>query len=340
MKRRSALPCALIAFAALLSVLVPTSTVRAEEEPQPFPQWLDDLRAEALTKGISQQTVTVALGNVELVPRVIELDRKQPEFTLTLAEYLEKRVTEDIVAEGKELLAENRKLLAKVQAKYGVQPRFLVALWGIETKFGKYTGTFGVIPALVTLAYDDRRKDKFRAELFDALRIVDQGDVEAAAMTGSWAGALGQNQFMPSVFLKYAVDFDGDGKRDIWNSLPDMFGSAANYLSQSGWKGDETWGREVQLPPDFDHSLADPFDHHHSDGDMRKTLQEWGDLGVRRADGGPLPARDLSASLIEPDGSSGKAYLVYDDFRVLLTWNPAFLFAVTVGTLADRLEEE
>ena len=328
-----------MAFCALLGMFA-AGAARADEEPQPFPQWLESLRAEALTKGISQQTVEIALGDVELVPRVVELDRKQPEFTQTLADYLEKRVTDDIVAQGKALLAENRELLAKVHAKYGVQPRFLVALWGIETKFGKYTGSFGVIPALVTLAYDDRRKDKFRAELFDALRIVDSGDVEAAQMTGSWAGAMGQNQFMPSVFLKFAVDIDGDGKRDIWNSLPDIFGSAANYLSESGWKGDETWGREVRLPPHFDHALADPFDHHHSGGDMEKTLSEWQILGVRRADGGPLPMRDLSASLIEPDGPDGKAYLVYDNFRVLLTWNPAFLFAVTVGTLADRIGED
>lgn len=340
MKRRSARSNALRAFGALLCFLTASCAARAETELEPFPAWLDNLRAEAVAEGISQQTVDVALADVELVPRVIELDRKQPEFTQTLAEYLEKRVTDDLVAQGKELLAANGKLLARVQAKYGVQPRFLVALWGIETKYGKYTGSFDVIPALVTLAYDNRRKDKFRAELFDALRIVDRGDVEAAQMTGSWAGAMGQNQFMPSVFLKFAVDFDGDGRRDIWNSLPDMFASAANYLSESGWKGDETWGREVQLPPHFDQSLVDPFDHHHSNGDMRKTLSEWQALGVRRADGGALPSRDLSASLIEPDGPDGAAYLVYDDFRVLLTWNPAFLFAVTVGTLADRIGDD
>jgi membrane-bound lytic murein transglycosylase B len=314
---------------------------RAEtEQPQePFPQFLDGLRSEALSRGISQKTVDVALTDVELVPRIIELDRQQPEFTQTLADYLAKRVTDEVVAQGKQNLAENRERLAAVYAKYGVQPRFLVALWGIETKYGKYTGTFGVIPALVTLAYDNRRRDKFREELFDALRIVDSGDLELSQMTGSWAGAMGQNQFMPSVFIKFAVDGDGDGKKDIWNSKADVFASAANYLSQSGWKGDQTWGRPVKLPHGFDITLADPFDRQHDHNAFKKKLSEWRKLGVRRADGVALPGRDLEALLILPDGPDGQAYLVYDNFRVLMTWNPAFLFAVTVGTLADRLED-
>jgi membrane-bound lytic murein transglycosylase B len=301
-----------------------------------FAAWLQDLRAEALSRGISQPTVEAALTDVELVPRVVELDRKQPEFTQTLSEYLTRRVTDELVATGRQVLAENRALLAKVEAAYRVQPRFLVALLGIESKYGEVTGGFGVIPALVTLAYDDRRKEKFREELFTALTIVDRGDIELSQMTGSWAGAMGQSQFMPSVFIKFAVDFDGDGKRDIWNSKADIFASAANYLAQSGWKGDETWGREVKLPPGFDVSLANPFDHQH--GDMSKPLSEWEGLGIRRAGGGALPARDLAAELILPDGPEGAAYLVYENFRVLLTWNPAFLFAVTVGTLADRLD--
>lgn len=330
--------CGVIVF--LLAGGVARAQEAAPDQPQqPFDAWLDDLRSEALSRGISQATVTAALTDVEPVPHVLELDHKQPEFTQTLSDYLTKRVTDDLVGQGRELLRENGAILARVQAKYGVQPRFVVALWGIETKFGRYTGTFGVIPALVTLAYDNRRKDKFRAELFDALEIVDRGDIELTQLTGSWAGAMGQTQFMPSVFKKFAVDFDGDGRKDVWNSKADIFASAANYLSQSGWKGNQTWGREVTLPADFDVSLADPFDRQHSHADYRKSLSEWQALGVRRADGGPLPSRDLSALLILPDGPGGHAYLVYDNFMVLMTWNPAFLFSVTVGSLADRLED-
>jgi len=333
--RRALALCARAAVLALFALAA--QPARAELEP--FPAFLDDLRAEALSRGISQATVTRALADVELVPRIIELDRQQPEFTQTLSQYLERRVTDELVAQGKELLDQNRALLARIRAKYGVQPRFLVALWGIETKYGRYTGTFEVIPALVTLAYDNRRRDRFREELFDALRIVDSGDIDLARMTGSWAGAMGQNQFMPSVFLKYAVDFDGDGRKDIWNSKADIFASAANYLAQSGWKGDQTWGREVRLPPGLDMSLADPFDRKHSHDAFRKPLHAWEALGVRKTDGRPLPRRNLDAALILPDGPGGKAYLVYEDFHVLMTWNPAFLFAVAVGTLADRLED-
>ncbi len=300
-----------------------------------FAVWLDDLRREALARGISEATVGAALSNIQYVPRVVELDRKQPEFTQTLDQYLDRRVTDEMIAEGRRLMAENRELLAKVQAEYQVQPRFLVALWGIETKYGQHTGGFDVISALVTLAYDDRRKDKFREELFYALEIVDRGEISLAEMSGSWAGAMGQTQFMPSVFRRYAVDYDGDGRRDIWWSLPDVFASAANYLRNIGWNGNETWGMQVALPPGFDISLANPFDR--TRGDMSKPLSEWQALGVRAPDGGPLPDRDLRATLILPDGPGGTPYLVYDNFLVLMGWNPAFLFAVTVGTLADRL---
>ena len=337
MKRRRniLIAAALVCCGAVLALA--TAAAQADGEIEPFPQFLDGLRAEALSRGISQQTVQLALADVELIPRVIERDRSQPEFTQTLPEYLEKRVTEDLVAEGRELLWENRELLARVQAQYGVQPRFLVALWGIETKYGRHTGGYEVIPALVTLAYDNRRRDRFREELFDALRIVDNGDIALTDMTGSWAGAMGQTQFMPSIFVKHAIDFDGDGKKDIWNSKPDVFASAANYLSQSGWNGGQTWGRQASLPQGFDVSLADPFDRQHVHEDFLKSLDEWQRLGVRDADGHALPSRDLRALLILPDGPDGAAYLVYDNFRVLMTWNPAFLFAVTVGTLADRL---
>ncbi len=302
-----------------------------------FATWLQELRQEAVARGISKATLHAALADVAPDPRVIAYDREQPEFTQSLREYLADRVTQPVVQRGRELMRENRALLERVQAEYGVQPRFVVALWGIETQYGRYTGGFHVIPALATLAYDARRSDKFREELFHALRIIDEGHITPQRMTGSWAGAMGQAQFMPSTFIEYAVDADGDGHRDIWSSKVDLFASAANFLARSGWKGDQTWGHEVRLPPDFDLALADDFEEPLDVRDPRRRLSEWRALGVRCADGSDLPRRDLLASLILPDGPGGPAYVVYDNFRALITWNPSFLFAATVGHLADRL---
>ena len=296
-----------------------------------FTDWLAELRREALARGISEGTLDAALDGVQPIPRIIELDRRQPEFTQTFREYLGRRVTDAVVRRGHRLLAENRALLERVRARFGVQPRFLVALWGIETNFGRVTGGFHVIPALVTLAFDERRSAFFRKELLYALQIVDEGHISADRMMGSWAGAMGQNQFMPKTFANFAIDFDGDGRRDIWTSRADVFASAANYLARSGWRGDQTWGREVRLPPGFDPALAGL--------EVRKRLSQWQALGVRRADGSDLPRRDLAASVILPDGPGGPAYVVYDNYEVLLTWNRSILFATTVGYLADRLQD-
>jgi membrane-bound lytic murein transglycosylase B len=337
---RTSWPARLLALNLLLALAALARPASAADGVSvAFAAWLDDLKREALSRGISQPTVESALTGVEPIPRVLELDRHQPEFVQTLTQYMNKRITEPLVEQGRGLLAENARILRRIEARYGVQPRFLVALWGIETNYGRFTGGFNVVQALVTLAYDDRRKDRFRAELFDALEILDRGDITAPEMLGSWAGAMGQNQFMPSVFVRFAEDFDGDGRRNIWTSKEDVFASAANYLAKSGWKGDQTWGRKVLLPGGFDYGLVDDFTKPLSQRDLRKPISEWQALGVRREDGRDLPARDLLASLILPEGPGGPAYLVYDNFRVLMTWNPAFLFAVTVGTLADRLED-
>jgi membrane-bound lytic murein transglycosylase B len=337
---RIGLSTRLLAFNVLLAVAALAGPARAADGVSvAFASWLDGLKKEALARGISRSTVDTALTGVEPIPRVLELDHNQPEFVQTLTQYMAKRITEPLVEQGRGLLAQNAPVLQRIESKYGVQPRFLVALWGIETNYGRYTGGFNVVQALVTLAYDNRRKDRFRAELFDALEILDRGDITAPEMLGSWAGAMGQNQFMPSVFVRYAEDFDGDGRRNIWTSKEDVFASAANYLAKSGWKADQTWGRKVLLPGGFDYRLADDFTKPLSQRDLRKRLSEWQALGVRREDGRDLPTRDLLASLILPEGPGGPAYLVYDNFRVLMTWNPAFLFAVTVGTLADRLQD-
>lgn len=294
-----------------------------------FQAWLTALRAEAEAQGVSAETLDRALTGVEPIARIIELDRRQPEFTETFWHYLDLRVTDERIARGRALLAEQADLFRAVSERYGVQPRFLAAFWGLESNYGSSTGDYPVIAALVTLAYDERRGDFFRGQLLDALKILDQGNVEPDRMTGSWAGAMGHVQFIPSTFRQYAVDQDGDGRRDIWNSLPDALGSAANFLHQIGWDPNGTWGQEVQVPAGFAWDLAGL--------DQRKTLREWQALGVRGADGRDLPASDLSASLLAPGGHTGPTFLVFHNFRVILNWNRSITYAVAVGHLADRL---
>jgi len=294
-----------------------------------FTGWLENLRQEARTKGISDATLHEALDGLQPIPRVIELDRKQPEFTQTFWRYLDARVTEGRVERGRMLLELHAELFDSIEKQYGVQPRFLVAFWGLETNFGDYLGSFPVIGSLATLAYDPRRSDFFRSELFAALSIIDDGHISAAEMVGSWAGAMGQPQFMPSTFVRFAVDADGDGRRDIWHSLPDVFASAANFLSESGWQGDKTWGREVRLPADFDLELTGLG--------VEKTLAAWQVLGVRKINGDDLPRVNMKGSLIMPAGHSGPAFLVYNNYRTTLQWNRSDLYAIAVGHLADRI---
>jgi len=299
------------------------------EAPPEFKHWLAGLRAEAAAKGVREEILVAALDGIKPIPRVIELDRKQPEFTLTFDQYLSRVVPAARVRKGKQKLAENRALLQEIGRKYGVQPRFIVAFWGIETDFGRVTGGFPLVPALATLAHDGRRSAYFRKELMNALTILNQGHVKPEDIVGSWAGAMGQCQFMPSSFLNFAVDYNGDGRKDIWTTRGDVFASAANYLSKSGWKGDQTWGRAVTLPQGFDAGLADLK--------IQKQLSEWQDLGVRRSDGSDLPTRDLQASLVIADEQGESPYLIYNNYRTILKWNRSTYFAVAVGSLADRI---
>lgn len=293
-----------------------------------FEEWLAELEGEALAHGISQATLDAALDDTRVLDRVLDLDRDQPEFTLELDRYLERTVTSKRLARGRRALADHRRLLDRVSREFNVQPRFIVALWGIESNYGGTPGSFDVIDALATLAFDGRRSAFFRGELMKALEILDQGHTDAASLRGSWAGATGQTQFMPSSFLAHAVDFDGDGRRDIWTSTADVLASIANYLASHGWKDDQTWGRPVRLPRGFDPSLIGRK--------VTKSLPEWQRLGVRRADGGALPARSLPASIVKPD-PNGRAYLVYDNFKTLMRWNGSEAFGIAVGSLADRL---
>jgi len=294
-----------------------------------FSSWLEDFRQEARTKGISEATLHAALDDLQPIPRVIELDRKQPEFTQTFWRYLDARVTEDRVERGRMLRELHTELLDSIAREYGVQPRFLVAFWGLETNFGDYLGSFPVIGSLATLAHDPRRSDFFRTELLAALSIIDAGHIPVSEMVGSWAGAMGQPQFMPSTFVRFAVDGDGDGRRDIWHSLPDVFASAANFLSKSGWQGERNWGREVKLPPDFALELAGL--------EVEKSLVAWQVLGVRKINGDELPRVNIKASVVLPAGHAGPAFLVYNNFRTTLQWNRSDLYAIAVGHLADRI---
>ncbi len=295
-----------------------------------FESWLKEFKKDAAKQGISKDLLDDAFKGVEPISRVIELDRKQPEGKMTFAQYKQRVITQGRIDQGRRLYKKHRELLESTAAKYGVPAAYIVSLWGIETSYGNNTGGFGVVPSLATLAYDGRRGAFFRSELISALKILDAGHIDLKNMKGSWAGAMGQNQFMPSSFHAFAVDENGDGKRDIWTSLPDVFASTANYLSRSGWREDERWGRPVQLPAKFSSSLLGT--------DTKKSLSEWDKIGIKLPGGGDIPVVDgMKASVIAPDGLKGPAYLVYHNFNVIMKWNRSHYFAVSVGTLADAI---
>lgn len=319
--------------AGLAASILSLAQVPAQAQPaegKDFGTWLSEFRTEAEARGIRPEILDASLAGAQPIERVIELDRKQPEFTFTFDQYLSRVVSPTKVEKGRKALAENRKVLAEIEKRYGVQPRFVVALWGIETDYGRVTGTYSVPKALATLAFDGRRSNYFRGELHDALRILNEGHIAPDAMIGSWAGAMGQCQFMPSSFLKFAEDYDGDGRRDIWTTRADVLASAANYLFRSGWKGDESWGRAVKLPDNFDAKLVGL--------DTRKSLAEWSKLGVRAATGKALPkVAGLEASVVLAEAGKGPAFLVYDNFRTIMKWNRSTFFALAAGHLADKI---
>lgn len=294
-----------------------------------FSDCISRLHKEARVQGISEVTVTQVLNKVEYMPRVIELDRRQPEFTQTFADYFSARITEDRVRRGKTLLTKHRQLLNRIQLETRVPAQYLVALWGLETNYGSYLGNTSVPNALATLACDQRRQTFFTDELLNALRIVDAGDVSVDHMVGSWAGAMGHMQFMPSTYLRYARDGDGDGRRNLWDSIPDALISAGYFLQQLGWRPEQHWGQEVKLPATFDYAL--------SGRQQSLTLAEWAAIGVTAVSGNALPPTDEKASLLVPAGHKGPAFLVYENFNVLMDWNHSEFYALTVGHLADRI---
>jgi membrane-bound lytic murein transglycosylase B len=307
--------------------------------PPPFDVWLAELRAEAESRGIRAEILDRALAGVAPVEQILERDRTQAEFTLDLDAYLKRRLTAPTVRTARAMYQRHRKLAERVGRAYAIDPRLLISVWGLESNFGRFAGVRPTVPTLATLAYDARRGTMFRNELFNALEILNRGDIELERLRGSWAGALGQPQFMPSSYLLYAQDFDGDGRRDIWTSQADVFASIAYYLQQHGWKKGVTWGREVLLPSDSQDELdAVPL---RTEGcrarramTLPQPLDSWRKLGLRTAAKLPLPRAPLSASLIR---NGTRAFLVYDNYEALLDYNCAHTYALSVGLLADRL---
>lgn len=294
-----------------------------------FDDWLAAFRLEAAAQGISAATLDAALTGITPIERVVALDRRQPEFVQTFSDYLRARVTPARVARGLELMAEHAALLDAVEQQYGIPKAVLVSFWGLETNYGATLGSLNIPVSLATLAYDGRRSAFFRSQLLDALRIIDAGHVNAADMKGSWAGAMGHMQFMPSTFRAYAVDGDGDSRIDLWQSLPDALYSGANYLKRAGWRTGEPVAIEVRPPSGFDWRRASIAN--------RLPVTQWTALGVKAVDGGPLPEVAGRAAIVVPQGWQGPAFMVFDNFDVVMRWNRSVNYALAVAQLAQQV---
>jgi membrane-bound lytic murein transglycosylase B len=336
-------------IAAVMSAAIPHMRAAAQASQPPaeatrpsFSEFLDGIRTEALARGIDPALVDSALADIEEpLSVVIERDRTQAEIVLPLETYISRRLTAKVLAMGRERYAEHRAGLAEIGAAYGVDPRIIAAIWGMESSFGRFSGLRPTIAALATLAWDPRRSKFFRAELFDALEIVNRGDIDLPHLRGSWAGAMGQVQFMPSSYLDYAEDYDGDGRRDIWNTPADVFASIANYLLGHGWRSGEPWGREVKLSRDAARRVTNEVARRagscSATRDMSVPLPaaEWRKRGVRLSNGRPLPPSTPDAALVS---GATRHFLVFSNYDALLGYNCAHSYALSVGLLADRLE--
>jgi membrane-bound lytic murein transglycosylase B len=326
------------------ALVIVGGTVRAQDQPPvrpSFEEWLAGVRSEALSRGIREEIVEQALGGVEEpMPVVLERDRAQAETVLPLETYVERRLNRRAIAAGRDMLARHRALLAEIGSKYGVPPRIILAIWGVESNFGRFSGIRPTVAALATLAWDPRRAAFFRGELFNALEILNRGDIELANMKGSWAGAMGQPQFMPSSYLQFAEDYDGDGRRDIWTTPADVFASIGNYLKGHGWTADVRWGREVSVPAAAARRIAAGVDRRTGscqavrDMTVSLALREWSKLGVRALNGRALPAADVQAALVS---GSARHFLVYGNYEALLSYNCAHPYAISVALLSDRI---
>ncbi len=293
-----------------------------------FAAFVNGVKAEARRAGIRDATLQQAFAGVEPNQKVIELDRRQPEFTMTWPEYRARVLPDSRLQAARENYARERSLLARVEERYGVDPLIIMGIWGIESAFGANKGNYRLVEALSTLAWEGRRAVYFRGELINALRILDQGDVTAIRMTGGYAGAMGQPQFMPSSYLRFAVDFDGDGRRDIWDSKPDVFGSIGNYLAANGWRRGEPWAQPVLLPGGFDVANAVR--------ENRRSLGDWRRAGVRRVDGREFGRADIPGAIVVPGGAPpGEGFMTYPNFNVIRRYNPSDFYALAVGLLGE-----
>jgi len=321
-------------LAAPLFALAPPALAQAPRPPPAakpdasFLPYIDGVKAEALKAGIRQATLDTAFRGIRTPnAKVIELDRRQPEFTLTWEQYRQKVISDARIARGREHYARHRALVTEICARYRLHPAPLMGIWGLESGYGQFTGGFNVIESLATLAWEGRRAAFFRTQLLNALRIIDAGDIAAERMLGSYAGAMGQPQFMPDSFLRFAVDHDGNGRRDLWNDVGDIVASMANYLSKSGWAPPLGWGQKLRLPAGFDPALAGR--------DNRKPMGEWARLGVRPA--AAVPA-EVQAAVLLPDGAGGEAFLVFHpNFQAIRRYNPSDFYALAVGLIGDAV---
>ena len=327
----------IIAFALALAL--------GQEPARPsFAEWLAGVRAEAIARGLREEVVDAALADVtEPQPIILERDRAQAETVFSLEKYIARILTPKLILAGRGAFATHRDLLGQISERYGVPSRIIVAIWGMESNFGRFSGVRPTVPALATLAWDPRRAAFFRGELFNALEILDRGDIDLPRMKGSWAGAMGQVQFMPSSYLKFAEDFDGDGHRDIWSTPGDVFASIANYLKGHGWTADQDWGREVKVTPDVARRIA--RDVAPRSGSCQATrnmgvplpMARWEELGVRLSGGKPLPKRDAPASLVS---GSTRHFLVDANYDAILEYNCAHSYAITVALLGDAIASD
>lgn len=295
---------------------------------QSWRDFVAEIRKEALSQGISPQTFDAAFANVHEPSRKVKgLSRSQPEHRLTYQKYLKSRVDSYRIAIGRKQYKQHQKVADEIGQRYGVDPCFIMSFWGMETSYGSYMGNFPVIPSLATLAYDSKRKKFFHKELLLALHILDEGHVSLRDFKGEWAGASGQPQFLPSSWVKYAVDYDGDGRKDIWKSKPDVFASIANYMKLNGWRENEPWAVYVKLPHNFDMKLEGKS--------ITKPVSEWANLGVKAVDGKPLPYPNLQASIVKPYG--GPVFLAYPNYKMILRYNNSIYYAGAIGYLADKI---
>ncbi len=317
------------ALPASLAFAITAFMVWPAHADEAFSTWLDGFRADAAAQGISRSTLDAALSDLTPDPDILEAQNNQAEFVKPIWDYLESAVSPARISKGKQQLRRYAEQFAAVEKKYGVDRHYLAAIWGMETSYGSFMGNKGVIRSLATLAYTGERTQFGRTQLLAALKILDNGDIDVANMKGSWAGAMGHTQFIPTTYLEYAVDFTGDGTRDIWRAISDALASTANYLKEKGWNSGETWGYEVILPDGFDYGLAD--------GRTRRKLAEWSALRITRPGGRPFPRPSDPAILIVPAGANGPAFLMINNFDVIKRYNNATAYALGVGHLADRL---